>query len=169
MGVQRSIVLSSGPILKNPNTTLGILQVLNVDPRRSKDVIVQILDWSTCPPTELPKSANLCGEPVPSGTNSLRILSPSPPPSPPPFPILTPLFVTIPPVSRLDVLFPPPTPAIPADPIYEIRIFHPTDPINLLVNAWGVNELNIPQEGNTILNRQFFPPVPLNLIPPNPV
>ena len=160
-------VLSSGAISANPNTQEIVVEILNVDPTQSRRVIVQTLDWRTCPPEELPKAAFLCGVPVTSGDGAPIVLQPSP--SPTPFPILTPLFITIPPQSRLEVRSPyPPHPILPPNPCYEVRIFL-FNPVNVLVNSWGVDALNVPQEGNTVLNHQFWPPQPTRLVPPRPL
>nr|WP_028401180.1 hypothetical protein [Ectobacillus panaciterrae] len=121
-------------------------EIINIDPTESQDVIVEVKNWTTGPPQELGKFAFLHGEPPP-------------PPDGPPEPITTPLFFTIPPQRRLEMMaFFPPDPLFP-HPSYEVRVTAPPTPIvppdPVLVNSFGVNAAGVPRQGNTVLNHGF--------------
>ncbi|WP_085993146.1 hypothetical protein [Oceanobacillus senegalensis] len=55
------ITVTSGPILRNPNTEEVIVSVLNEDDCPQK-ATVSVADTSMCPAFELPKEATICGE-----------------------------------------------------------------------------------------------------------
>jgi hypothetical protein len=74
---------------------------------------------------------------------------------------LTPLFIRIPPQSPLQVraaFFP----IDPVRPAYEVRLFF-FNPVNLVVNSWGVSISDVPQEGNTVLHHNFWTVDPIRL------
>ncbi|MBV7508271.1 hypothetical protein KW850_23920 [Bacillus sp. sid0103] len=191
---KHNVVLSSGPIVPNPNTELISVEILNVDPNHSRDVIVEVKNWTTCPPSELGKFVFLCGvqlNPVDlptddessdnesSDNNFAGETEASPVASvviqdiPDAFPpITTPLFFRIPAQSRLTILAFPPAPTLPPSPCYEVRIVAP-NPVNLLCSSFGLSSNGVPQEGNTVLHHQFFPtnPIipPFTVLPPSPL
>ena len=88
-------------------------------------VTVSVLDWQNCVQAEMRKEAFLCGEPLPSLFNGIP----------------KPLTVMIP-AKKLLVIH--------ATPQF---VWQPGDPY--IVNTWEINNIGIPQEGNTVLHHQF--------------
>ncbi|MGG3466861.1 hypothetical protein ABES02_04885 [Neobacillus pocheonensis] len=182
-------VLSSGPIITNPNTKAILLEILNIDLKDMKKVIIEIKNWTNLPAEEIGKFVFQNGKQInpedikrnendgnnPSAMNndpslnnifqnSLQlkdILITYPP-------INEPIILTVPSQYRLSVLAIPPIHTIPLQPtIYEIRLTL-FNSINFLVSSFGLNADGFPQEGNTILFNQFFslrpnPPIPPSL------
>lgn len=176
-----TVILSSGPIEATPNTEIISVNVINIDPEQSKDVVIEILNWTTCPPVELGKSVLLCGEqldPADIGyeeeeEEEIVDFDPTIHPSEMEdyFPVITkPLFFQIPPQMQLTILTDFPQPALLAsNPCYEVRIFL-KNAGNVLISSYGVNEEFEPQVGNTVLNHQFYSNQPLQLpFPKNPI
>ncbi|WP_335694072.1 hypothetical protein [Neobacillus drentensis] len=179
--------------MPNPNTELISVEILNVDPNDSRDVIVEVKNWTTCPPSQQGKFVFLCGvqlnpADIPTGdfedesgdkssdesseetstdanTDAGVVIQDIPDAFPP---ITTPLFFRIPAQSRLTILAVPPQPLHPPNPCYEIRIFPPI-PTNLLFSSFGLSSDSVPQEGNTVLHHQFTPTSPVRLVPRGPL
>lgn len=175
------IILSSGPVEATPETEIISVNILNLDNKLTKDVIVEIKDWTTSPPEELGKSVLLSGELLdPSDLGYERpeeegLLSFDPTIHPSEEVddhevIMEPLFFQIPPQTQLTVLADfPQAQVLHSNPCYEVRI-SVENPINLLISSNGLDDKYIPQPGNTVLNSQFFPPLPLRLdFPRNPI
>ncbi|MGE7954758.1 hypothetical protein [Lysinibacillus xylanilyticus] len=129
-----------------------------------QEVTVSVVDWqttqNTCNPTEMEKDAYLCGDVV----------------NPDDGPITTPFTFTIPAQQLLVIRATPTIIGVPTDPCYEVLVTYPIGPITppdpilptgpvrpVITNTWGINDAGIPQEGNTVLHRQFV------LAPPDPV
>lgn len=158
--------LTSGPIEATPNTEIISVNIINVDPDQSRDVIVEIKNWTTCPPTELGKTILLCGEqvdPANLGYEKSEEEIDSFDPTIHPFetvediPVLTkPLIIKLPPLMQLTVLadFPQPL-LLPSNPCYEVRIAL-MNPSDILISSYGLNDEFVPQVGNTVLHHQFF-------------
>ncbi len=173
------VVVSSGAIEATPSTQIISVNMINIDPDQPRDVIVEMKNWTTCPPTELGKLILLCGEqidPVDIGyeeEGSMEEFDPTVHPFEMEdfIPAITkPLFFRIPPQMQLTVLadFPQPQ-LLPSNPCYEIRVYL-TDPTNLLISSYGLNDEFDPQEGNTVLHHHFFATKLLNLpFPENPI
>lgn len=160
-------VLSSGPIEASPYTVLVSVNILNIDPEEAREVIIEIKNWTNCPPEELGKYVFLCGEEIDpcnidhcEEENKNGTFDPTLPPSeieeeefPP---ITTPLFFQLPAQMQLTVLAEfPQEPILQSNPCYEVRIYL-KNPENILVSSNGLNEEYIPQLGNTVLDHQFF-------------
>ncbi|WP_423492476.1 hypothetical protein [Lysinibacillus agricola] len=151
---------TTGAIWRHPATETIVTTLLNKT-NAPQTVTVSVLDWqNTCTPTEMPKDAYLCGNVV----------------NPEDGPILTPFTFTIPANNLLTIkaspenLFTLPTPmyevlvTYPIDPIAPVNPILPTGPVRpVITNTWGINAAGIPQEGNTMLHRQFA------LYPTNPI
>ncbi|MGE7947443.1 sodium:proton exchanger [Lysinibacillus sp. NPDC093688] len=154
--VQPSVpnTFTTGAIWRNPATETIIVTLLNKTDA-PQTVTVSVLDWQNCAQEEMPKDAFLCGESQSSLFDGTA----------------TPLTFTIPAKQLLTVHATPQNAWQPVDPCYEVLVtlppvpiiptnpFTPTDPVTpgdpCIVNTWGINNLGIPQEGNTVLHRQF--------------
>lgn len=168
------VVLSSGPIEATPNTVIISVNIINVDPEQAREVIIEMKNWTTCPPEELGKTVLLGGEhldPADIGYEEARDVEAiefDPTIHPldmlEDFPVITkPLFFKIPPQMQLTVLADFPQPALSAsNPCYEVRISL-VNPVNLLISSYGVNEEFDPQVGNTVLHHQFYSNCQLHL------
>ncbi|WP_318502503.1 hypothetical protein [Bacillus sp. T3] len=165
--VSPGIVLSSGPIEATPNTVIISLNIINIDPKQTKEVIIEMKNWTTCPPEELGKTVLLGGEPLDpedigyeeAGDEEGVEFDPTIHPLDmlENFHVITkPLFFKIPPQMQLTVLadFPQP-PLSTSNPCYEVRI-SVVNLENLLMSSYGVNEEFDPQVGNTVLHQQFY-------------
>ncbi|CAG9612698.1 hypothetical protein BACCIP111899_01875 [Bacillus rhizoplanae] len=178
---QKSHVFTTGPILRNPNTEIVVVTLLNEDFYESKTVTVSVLDWqNTWDPTEFAKVGFLAGQAInpslstqgvqPQQTN---IVPPNNVQS-----IFTPLIGTIPPRGLFTIHASPPQPVHLPSPCYEVIVTfssnftHPPTPIRrVIVNTFGINAEGVPQEGNTVLHNQLIPrpitsPVPFSPIAP---
>ncbi|MFD0768086.1 hypothetical protein ACFQZ1_04020 [Bacillus sp. CGMCC 1.60114] len=178
---QKSHVFTTGPILKNPNTEIVVVTLLNEDFYESQMVTVSVLDWkNTSYPTEFAKSGFLCGQAInpylmtqgvqPQQTNTV-------PPNNGQS-VLTPLTCTIPPRGLLVIHASPPQSVHLPSSCYEVIVTlssnftHPPAPIRrVIVNTFGINAAGVPQEGNTVLHNQLIPshitsPVPFSPIAP---
>ncbi|NMD70425.1 hypothetical protein HHO41_08970 [Bacillus sp. DNRA2] len=171
-------MISSGPIEATPNTEIISVNIINVDPVQPRDIIVEIKNWTTCPPTELGKIILLCGEQV--NPNDIGYQQDEGvqgfDPTIHPFeeeddiPALTkPLVFKLPPQMQLTVLadFPQPL-LLPSNPCYEVRISL-INTSNMLISSFGLNDEFEPQVGNTVLHHQFFTLNPIMIeSPENP-
>lgn len=148
---------TTGAIRRHPATETIVTTLLNKT-NAPQEVTVSVVDWqttqNTCNPTEMEKDAYLCGDVV----------------NPDDGPITTPFTFTIPAQQLLVIRATPTIIGIPTDPCYEVLVTYPIDPISpggpirpIITNTWGINAAGIPQEGNTVLHRQFA------LIPGDPV
>lgn len=168
-----AIVLSTGPIEATVETEIISVNILNIGQDQIREVIIEILDWTTCPPEELGKYVFLCGEainPCDIGYCTEDEISSSFDPTIFPSedsdifePIFEPLFFIIPAKMQLTVLaeFPQET-ILSSNPCYEVRIYL-KNPANVLVSSYGLNLEFEKQEGTTVLNNQFYPPKPIQL------
>ncbi|MGE8037089.1 hypothetical protein [Lysinibacillus sp. NPDC093692] len=142
---------TTGAIWRNPATETIVVTLLNKTDA-PQTVTVSVLDWQNCAQEEMPKEAFLCGESQPSLFNGTPV----------------PLIFTIPAKKLLVVHATPQNPWLPTDPCYEVLVTLPSDPVipffpgdpvipsdPCIVNTWGINDLGIPQEGNTVFHRQF--------------
>lgn len=180
-------ILSSGPIITNPNTKVILLEILNIDLKDIKKVIVEIKNWTNFPseeigkfvfqngtqfnPEDIKRSEDDGNIPMamnndpslknnfhnPLQLNDILITFP---------PINEPIILNVPSQNRFSILAIPPNSNIPLQSIYEIRLslFNSS---NFLISSFGLNADGFPQEGNTIFFNQFFPPRPFPPIPPN--
>jgi hypothetical protein len=161
------IVVSSGPIEATPNTEIISVNILNVDNKDPKEVIIEIKNWTNCPPVELGKAVLLCSEQVdPSdigyedeenegGSDFDPTILPTEIDEY--FPTISkPLYFKLPPQMQLTVLasFPQP-PLASSNPCYEVRVSL-SNSSNVLISSYGLNEEFNPQIGNTVLHHQFF-------------
>ncbi|PJO45047.1 hypothetical protein [Lysinibacillus xylanilyticus] len=139
---------TTGAIWRNPATETIVVTLLNKSDI-PQTVTVSVLDWQNCAQEEMPKEAFLCGESQPSLFNGTP----------------TPLIFTIPAKKLLVVHATPQNVWQPADPCYEVLVKAPPDPITppdpvvpndpVILNTWGINDIGVPQEGNTVLHQQF--------------
>ncbi|MGE7926873.1 hypothetical protein [Lysinibacillus xylanilyticus] len=148
--VQPSVPINftTGAIWRNPATETIVVTLLNKSDV-SQTVTVSVLDWQNCAQEEMPKEAFLCGESQPSLFNGTP----------------TPLIFTIPAKKLLVVHATPQNAWQPSDPCYEVLVKAPPDPIvptdpitpndPVILNTWGINDIGVPQEGNTVLHQQF--------------
>ncbi|WP_374966755.1 hypothetical protein [Lysinibacillus sp. RS5] len=139
---------TSGAIWRNHETEKIVVSLLNksdVD----RTVTVSVVDWQNCAQEEMPKEAFLCGESQSSLFNGTP----------------TPLTFTIPAKKLLVIHAIPQNIWQPNDPIYEVLVITPTDPVlptdpvfpndPIIFNTWGINDSGVPQVGNTVLHQQF--------------
>ncbi|MGG2112296.1 hypothetical protein ABFY60_17505 [Lysinibacillus pakistanensis] len=143
---------TTGAIWRNPATEMIVVTLLNKTDT-PQTVTISVLDWQSCSQEEMPKEAFLCGESLPSLFNGTP----------------TPLIFTIPAKKLLTVHATPQNAWQPVDPVYEVLIMFPPDPITppdpirptfaprdpIIFNTWGINNTGVPQEGNTVLHDQF--------------
>lgn len=139
---------TTGAIWRNPTTETIVVTLLNKSDV-PQTVTVSVLDWQNCAQEEMPKEAFLCGESQPS----------------PFYGPATPLTFTIPAKKLLVVHATPQNAWQPGDPCYEVLVKTPGDPIfpsdpvvpndPVILNTWGINDVGVPQEGNTVLHQQF--------------
>ncbi len=175
---EEAIVLSTGPIEATVDTEIISVNILNIGQDQTKEVIIEMLDWTTSPPEELGKYVFLCGEainPCDIGYCAEDELSSSsfdptifPSEDSEIFqPIFEPLFFIIPAKMQLTILaeFPQET-ILSSNPCYEVRIYL-INPTNVLVSSYGLNLEFEKQEGTTVLNNQFYPPKPIQLTFPD--
>jgi hypothetical protein len=139
---------TTGAIWRNPATETIVVTLLNKSDV-SQTVTVSVIDWQNCAQEEMPNEAFLCGESQPSLFNG----TPSP------------LTFTIPAKKLLVVHATPQNAWQPTDPCYEVLVKSPGDPVlpgdpvvpndPIILNTWGINDIGVPQEGNTVLHQQF--------------
>jgi len=143
--VQSSVpsIFTSGAIWRNPETEKIVVSLLNKSDV-ARTVTVSVVDWQNCAQAEMSKEAFLCGESQPSLFNGTP----------------TPLTFTIPAKKLLVVHATPQNIWLPNDPIYEVLVNSPGDPVlppdPVIFNTWGINDAGVPQEGNTVLHQQFL-------------
>jgi hypothetical protein len=168
-----AIVLSSGPIEATVDTEIISVNILNIGQDHAREVIIEILDWTTSPPRELGKFVFLCGEAIDpcdigycdedeNGSGFDPTIFPAED-SDIFLPILEPVFFIIPAKMQLTVLaeFPQET-ILSSNPCYEVRIYL-KKPTNVLVSSYGLDLEFEKQAGTTVLNNQFYPPKPIQL------
>ncbi|MGG1675222.1 hypothetical protein ACIFOT_05640 [Neobacillus sp. NRS-1170] len=168
------VILSSGPITLNPKTKAISVEILNISLNDMRKVIIEIKNWTNNPHQEFAKFGFLFGEqinPAESGDavrnekdteanktgsyqlpiqfNDLTMTFP---------PIMEPFIFTIPAQNRLSILAFPPSQMNPC--VYEVRLYL-FNPVNLIYSSFGLSADGVPQEGNTILSKQFFPHHPI--------
>ena len=139
---------TTGAIWRNPATETIVVTLLNKSDV-FQTVTVSVIDWQNCAQEEMPNEAFLCGESQPSLFNG----TPSP------------LTFTIPAKKLLVVHATPQNAWQPTDPCYEVLVKSPGDPVlpgdpvvpndPIILNTWGINDIGVPQEGNTVLHQQF--------------
>lgn len=178
-------VLSSGPITANPNTRIILVEILNTDQNNPRKVKIEIKNWTNCPPAEMQKSVFLCEKAIilekknEVGNEELNIqdetvtVSENIPPDSKPthgeegafFSTAVPITITIPAQSRLTISAVPPVVIALLTAVYEIRISI-INPDKILVSSVGLNADGIPQEGNTLVHKQFTPQHPNHTLTP---
>lgn len=143
---------TTGALWRNPATETIVVTLLNRT-NTSQTVTVSVIDWQSCDQAEMPKDAFLCGESQPSLFNGTP----------------KPLTFTIPGKKLLTVHATPQNAWQSVDPVYEVFVMAPPDPVAppapitpfftppdpIIFNTWGINNTGIPQEGNTVLHHQF--------------
>lgn len=177
---------TSGPLFRNGDTDFIQVSALNqTDEPQTVTIAVQNYQ-DTCDGDVYPSYGYLCGELInddnggsddtarnengeciycePEGVN----------------PFIGPVTFTIPPRQLFSVrVFYPTDPAQPVDPIYVVRVTLPQDPIRptdpvlpqdpyrpVTINTWGINFVGVIQQGNTVLNGQFYPQDPFQPVDP---
>lgn len=184
---------TSGPLFRNADTDFIQVSALNqTDEPQTVTIAVQNYQ-DTCDGGVFPSYGYLCGELVnddngssddtvrngnggciyyePEGVN----------------PFIGPVTFTIPPKQLFSVrVFYPQEPILPQDPVYVVRVTIPVDPVfptdplapidpvrpgdpysPVIINTWGINFAGVIQQGNTVLNGQFYPTDPI--FPTDPV
>lgn len=171
------ITLTSGPIFRNVNTDFIAVSVQNVTDS-PQTVTVSVLNWqNTCDPEEFPKFGFLCGNLVNGTDDSVTTQQENgddiffPPDVPG---VVTPFTFTIPARQLFTIQAWPTSPVSPPNPIYEVRVTVPPQPIvppgpvfpppPVNVNTWGISASGQIQEGNRVLDHQFRRIAPPNRI-----
>lgn len=140
----RTVTISSGPILRNPNSDALIVLVQNPT-NENQEARVSVVDAGSTAQTELPKRAFIGNERVSDDFRTQfdetgeAILQPPP----------RPLVVRIPPQQTLRVRTTP----VPVGTIRPIEIFfvRVTGSPGLRVSIWGVNQDGVIQVGNAFI------------------
>lgn len=183
--------VTSGPLFRNANTDFIQVSALN-DSDEPQTVTIAVQNYQdTCDGNAFPSYGYLCGELInddnggsddeirngdDNGNGGCIYCEPEGV-----TPFLGPVTFTIPPRQLFSVrVFAPQDPVQPQDPVYVVRVTLPQDPVTpqdptqpqdphspVIINTWGINFAGVIQQGNTVLNGQFYPTDPI--FPTDPV